>query len=392
MKKVLIVDDEKLFLSSLSEGLRQFANEFQTLTAENGRQAVLTLETEEIDLLVTDLRMPRMDGFELIAYVSKNFPNLPIIVITAFGTDQIENKIKDFTIGYIEKPIDFQNFVEQIRIVLAEIAFGSFQGITLLGFLQLIEIERKSCTVIVESNGRVGAMYFISGKFVGAEMENLSGTDAAYEILNWENVKIDVGSPPRKADQKVSLSITNLLLDAAKARDESNLVDEDISFEQVLLETFEENPSAAKRGDSVKINSKATLTSLPTNERALHFLNENVQESLRSFFDSEDVLCASLFDLSERKSVARIGGENLSDADQMIESIASFYAAEIKLIEKLDLQDKIEEIVINLRKQRYLVRQIHPANQIFAFLILTQDSNLTLARFELKKFTEQLLS
>ncbi|MFN3329636.1 MAG: response regulator, partial [Pyrinomonadaceae bacterium] len=221
MKKVLIVDDEKLFLSSLSEGLQSYSKNFQTLTAENGKQAIEILEREEVDLVVTDLRMPEIDGFKLISYLSKNFPNLPIITITAFGTPEIESQLKNYTTAYIEKPIDFQKFADQIISTLEQTTVGNVRGISLPSFLQLIEIERKSCTVVVESEGRMGVMYFIEGRFVGAEFENLTNEAAAYEMLSWDDVKIDVGKPIRKLDNQVSIKITDLLLKAAKFIDES---------------------------------------------------------------------------------------------------------------------------------------------------------------------------
>ncbi len=82
MKKILIVDDEKSFLLSLKDGLKKHSGRFQVFSAENGRQAVEILRSMSIDLLVTDLKMPEMNGFELLAWTSRHQPQLPVIVMS----------------------------------------------------------------------------------------------------------------------------------------------------------------------------------------------------------------------------------------------------------------------------------------------------------------------
>jgi CheY-like chemotaxis protein len=51
-----------------------------------GKEAVQILDATGVDLVVTDLRMPKMDGFELLAHMSGNYPDIPVIVMTAYGT------------------------------------------------------------------------------------------------------------------------------------------------------------------------------------------------------------------------------------------------------------------------------------------------------------------
>src|SRR5262245_11606693 len=130
MRTVLIVDDEDLFLSSLVAGLAVYSDEFAVSTARNGREALDVLDNTPIDIVVTDLKMPTMDGFQLMAEMTRRHPRLPVIVMTAFGTPRIEEKIKEFdAFRYLEKPIDFEVLAEQIRSGLSQIAEGHIQGI-----------------------------------------------------------------------------------------------------------------------------------------------------------------------------------------------------------------------------------------------------------------------
>ncbi|PZA07734.1 DUF4388 domain-containing protein [Meiothermus sp. Pnk-1] len=211
MKRVLIVDYELLFLSSLAEGLRPYA--------ADGREAAKLLEQVDFDLLVTDLRMPGMDGFALIAHAARVFPGLPIVVVTAFGSAETERRLAGLTCGYIEKPIEFAHLVQTIRRVLAEATTGSFRGITLPGFLQLIEVERKTCSVWVEARGKVGVLHCAAGQLVGAEAGELRGEEAAWEVLAWEDVQIEV-SRLQQGVKGTPIPLTAVLLEAARRKDE----------------------------------------------------------------------------------------------------------------------------------------------------------------------------
>ena len=120
LKYVLIVEDEKTFQLSLLDGLRKYEQEFRVLTAENGKTAKEILETLPVDLVVTDLKMPEMDGVELLAFIRKNHPYIPVIVMTAFGNPELENWLRSIGVfAYLEKPIDFEEFTDKVLSALA---------------------------------------------------------------------------------------------------------------------------------------------------------------------------------------------------------------------------------------------------------------------------------
>src|SRR5215468_4959160 len=83
-KLILIVEDEMVLRQSLSELLVEEG--YEVLEAENGKAAYDVLLQRPVDLVLTDVRMPEMDGLTLLAHVQKVAPQTPVIVITAFGT------------------------------------------------------------------------------------------------------------------------------------------------------------------------------------------------------------------------------------------------------------------------------------------------------------------
>lgn len=220
MKTVLIVDDERLFLSSLADVLPSYFEDLKVLTAEDGSEAIITLHTEDVDLVVTDLKMPLMDGFQLLVYMLNKQINIPVVVMTAFGTPDIEQQVSAFgAVGWIEKPIDTQVLADTIKECflrqegLNRRVRGNLKGITLATFLKILETESKTCTLRVISEGRVGTIYFKAGELVNAEHELRRGEQALFEILNWHPEEITLENVCKKKDRVITRTLTQLLRD-----------------------------------------------------------------------------------------------------------------------------------------------------------------------------------
>ncbi|MBN2799558.1 MAG: sigma-54-dependent Fis family transcriptional regulator [Deltaproteobacteria bacterium] len=117
-KRVLIVDDEPSIRKVLAAHLRKLGHEVET--AEDGEGAVSALEAAPFHLVVTDLKMPGMDGMEVLAWVRRNLPELPVILITAHGT--VDNAVEALKLGafdYITKPFEQDELYGTIGKALA---------------------------------------------------------------------------------------------------------------------------------------------------------------------------------------------------------------------------------------------------------------------------------
>jgi CheY-like chemotaxis protein len=220
-KVVLIVDDEELFLDAVVDSFGAMASALSVVTAKNGRLAAELLATSHVDLVVTDLNMPELDGLGLIAHISRQHAQVPVIVMTAFGTPDVERELCDRGIlRVIDKPIDLPRLVDLVLETLAVGTSGHLAGIGMPTFLQLVEMERKTCTVRVQSAGRVGSLYLRRGTLAGAQTSFLEGAEAATEIVCWEHAEIDLlpGPMPKLGD--TMLSISEILMNAFRLLDE----------------------------------------------------------------------------------------------------------------------------------------------------------------------------
>ncbi len=104
MLKILIVDDSEVD-RLLMEGLLKQSIGFEVIWAENGRQALDRIEEWKVDIVVTDLQMPEMDGLELVQQVRQIHPQLPVILTTGVGSEHIAAEaLNQGAAGYVPKP------------------------------------------------------------------------------------------------------------------------------------------------------------------------------------------------------------------------------------------------------------------------------------------------
>jgi CheY-like chemotaxis protein len=245
MKYVLIVDDEPSLLRSIESGFENQQNRFQVLTAANGKEALEVLERQSIDLVITDLRMSVMDGFELLAEMSSRFPTIPNVVMSAFGTPKIEKQLaSQGTFRFLDKPVDFDTLDQCINDVLDTIdaKAGSLSGISLDSFLQLVEVEQKTCTLFVFGNSHhKGVLHFQSGNLLNATCGELSGSAAVIEMVTWDNVKIAIHEltiEPTENNINVTNDLMFLLMEGARLKDEAEADHSFLDEEKFDLDTM----------------------------------------------------------------------------------------------------------------------------------------------------------
>jgi len=119
-KKILVVDDEAPLREILQRGLAQMGG-FSVEVARNGQEAIDKIEKEIFDLVLTDLMMPEMDGMELLKLIKGTRPEMPVIMMTAYGSiDTAVEAMKTGANDYITKPVDLKDLLLRISKVRQE--------------------------------------------------------------------------------------------------------------------------------------------------------------------------------------------------------------------------------------------------------------------------------
>ncbi|CDE54210.1 MAG TPA: DNA-binding response regulator [Clostridiales bacterium] len=145
MFNILVVEDDKNLRKLITTYLQR--NKYNTYEATNGEEALNVLDQSYIDLIVSDIMMPKMDGYELIKSLREAKYDVPILIITA--KSEIEDKKEGFLLGaddYMVKPIDIEEMLLRIQVLLRRSKSASEKkiqiGDLLLNYNQLSVIKK----------------------------------------------------------------------------------------------------------------------------------------------------------------------------------------------------------------------------------------------------------
>ncbi len=309
MDKVLIVDDNEDVLESLTDGLEIYRSQFEVITAPDGSDAMKVLGEESISLVVTDLMMPKVGGLQLIAYMTKNYPATPVIVMTGYGTADVrDNILREGVLRYIEKPFHLKELASVIIEGLDLLDEGaSLRGIAVSSFLPLIEMEQVTCLLQVKSaTAGMGFFYFERGVLFDASLKKMKPERAALEMLTWEKVEISfLPLPSKKLEQRISSDLMSLVTEARRIKekraagavvdleseDDEGVEVVDLDQEDGAVEELEELETELiiQEDAGIEIEQDVFLDIKPGRE-------DSFREKLESFKDIEGFLAIAVFD------------------------------------------------------------------------------------------------
>jgi len=225
IRNVLIVDDDREMLLDLQERLCQRDSSLAVLMAGNGIEALESLRSHDVSLVVTDLKMPVMDGQGLLSVMMQHYADIPVIVMTGFGTPEKERQLRaDGAAEFLAKPVSIDQLARQMAVLLNQQSEGGIlHHVSSATFLQLIEMDQKTCTVRLEHmrSGRRGILSFVRGELFDARVGEVLGLNAAYQILGWESVSLSLQNSCVIRNNRIRKNLCPLILEAARRRDET---------------------------------------------------------------------------------------------------------------------------------------------------------------------------
>src|SRR5580692_3148483 len=227
-QKILILDDEHDILEIYQEILARLPSQPEIHTADNGARALALLESEPFNLLLVDLRMPSMDGFQVLAIVRRKFPTLRVVVMTAAEDEQFRARAYAMGIDlYLEKPKtgkEIINFVDCIESMLEKDDAGGFRGVqskTLVDIIQLECLTQSSAILKISSAIGEGRIWIQKGEIVDAVCGELLGKEAFLEMLRWKAGSFEILPSDVPRPRTIFSSYENLLMETAQTIDET---------------------------------------------------------------------------------------------------------------------------------------------------------------------------
>lgn len=221
MKNVLVVDSDQSMLKTLSGILRTQGGFLNVFTATNTQGAVEQQQTTPVDIVITAIRLPKVDGFRLVAKFAKDYPSVKVIVMTKDANPLMRATIRRFSSAvHLDQSHDITMLTKRVFTELQIDYGGRVRGINLSSFLQMMELEGCSCSLRVTSKESFGTLWLENGEVIAAQSKKVEGKKAALDIVSWKNVFIDIDYAPHHMERQISVPLMVLILESNQRDDE----------------------------------------------------------------------------------------------------------------------------------------------------------------------------
>jgi DNA-binding response OmpR family regulator len=236
-KQLLLVDADPRSVRVLEVSLKKAG--YSVTTAADGQDALAKIEFSTPDLILSDTRLPRVDGYELVRRLKQNpeFAGIPIVFLTS--QKSIEDKIRGLELGvedYLTKPIFVRELIARVNLLLARRTqerlaasiptsartrlSGSLEDMGTVDLLQTFEVSRKSGVARISHGRHEAQVFFRDGKVVDAELGRLRGEEAVYRALIWSSGSFEVEFRPVSNEDVIPTSTQGLLMEGMRRVDE----------------------------------------------------------------------------------------------------------------------------------------------------------------------------
>ena len=235
---VLVVDSDARALRLLEVGLRQAG--YRVNAALSGDDAVAQAEVETPSVAIIDAELHDVDGFGLSARLRAMPGCERLLLLFVVDPRRPSDRLRAFEAGagdVLERPVHLKEALWRVETLLEKAAqrgelgtaergmrfFGTLSAISVLDLLQSMELGRRSGLMHCKSaRGQRGVLYFADGKLIDAEVGRLRGEDALQRVLTWNDGEYRVDQLTVLRPDRIPMSSSALLLEAAKWVDEWN--------------------------------------------------------------------------------------------------------------------------------------------------------------------------
>lgn len=163
MKRVLVVDDEADMLWMLQRNLNKGMSDVEILAAESGEEALSILSDKPVNLVISDINMPGMNGLDLLVEITNRYPQTGVIIMTAYPSNTYENQaMLSGSLRFIEKPFDINDMRKIVQETLSsEEGFqGTVDGVDLMDIVQFNGLARATAALKISTANHEGMIFF----------------------------------------------------------------------------------------------------------------------------------------------------------------------------------------------------------------------------------------
>lgn len=373
MTRILIVEDDPAQLRALARAFAHQRPDLTIVTATNGSEATRVLGERAVDLVLTDLQMPEMDGFELLAWILGHSPETPVCVMSAFGTDETPARLDGLgAVEFFSKPVDAKSVLARLTDTIAQSIRGHVHNVSLASFLQLMEMERKTCNLKVTSDEQSGVLFVRRGVLVDAQAGDLRGEEAAVSIVAWPNPSITICRHSDSRPPAIEKSLGFIVMEAMRVQDELAR-DRPIPTEgsgsvwpvprRSWYPSRAPSEPATATARTKSIPPEAPEFGLPSGARAIAVVDSATGKVLRAAMRTDCPM------------------------EELANMAAVMLQHEATMLRLCDAGEGIEELVLSTTTRCDVIRPLGANATEFALLVFApEETNLVMARLELERF------
>lgn len=232
--RILLLDDEPDLLEMYREVLAQLPSKPEIRTASTGPQALALLEAEPFRIFITDLKMPKMDGLQVLSVVRRKHPALRTVVLTSVVDEQFRSRVYALGVDlFWQKPgtdHEIKLFLECLESLLGRDTEEGFRGLQSKSLVDLIQLEciSQSSLVLRITNGALtGRIWITGGDLVDAETGGATGESAFQKIMAWKAGTFESLPAEPAHPRTIFKSYNALLLETVQAMDETRASDQE---------------------------------------------------------------------------------------------------------------------------------------------------------------------
>lgn len=375
MTKILVIDDEEAMSRGLRRAILLRRPDYAVSTCQSGSDAIALLGEERFDLVVTDLQMPGGDGFELLAWLLSHRTGVLAFAMSAFCDELARERLA--ALGSIEcfpKPLDVDALLGRFTQSLSEAIQGQVDNVGLASFLQLVELEQKTCTLLVRNEGKVGRLFLRKGELLDAVVGELSGEEAAFVIIGWMTVDLTIEGSCNNTQRSIWKPTHYVVMEAMRLRDEAARAVKRAS-----------KPSAEVTGDPFPEKSTSEYMLLP----------DASEERRRSLGDLHIPVGAQAVLVVDRSSGLVVASEVTValDVGELARAAAVILEHESSTITRAAGDREVMQELVFMTRSRGEVLRPMPGGEQFVLLVFdTGETNLVMARHELTLFVEEYVA
>src|SRR2546423_7919645 len=226
--KILLLDDDPALLEMYEEVLKQLPSRPDVHTASSGARGMALLEAQPFRLLICDLRMPKMDGLQVLSIVRRKYPQMRTVALTSVIEEQFRSRAYALGVDlFWHKPTSEQEikmFLECLESLLGREVESGFRGVqskSLVDIIQLECISQSSSVLRITNGSQTGKIWIQDGELIDSEAAELSGEVAFQKILSWKTGNFETLPAEPSRPRTITKSYNGLLLESAHALDES---------------------------------------------------------------------------------------------------------------------------------------------------------------------------